>query len=190
MPNALNVAIEAEYTRLLGEHADALVVQPVGMSVADANAFRTKLAEHKLRMQVVRGNLAQRVLEARGLSNLGPLFSGPSAFITAEGESSADSAIAAAKVVSEWRKKTGAELPAVKGGLLEGKLLDAGTALSLAKMPGRRELLATVAGQIVAPGRKLAGQLVAGGGRIAGAVKTRIEQLEKTDQLSAASPAA
>ena len=187
MPNTLNVAIEAEYTRLFGEHADALVVQAVGMSVADSNAFRTRLAEHKLRMQVLRGSLAQRVLEARGLSNVGPLFAGPAAFIVAEGQSSADAAIAAAKVVSEWRKKTGSEFPAVKGGLLEGKVLDAATAQQLARMPGRREILAMVAGQIVAPGRRLAGQLVAGGGRLAGALKTRIEQLEKQP---AAPPAA
>ena len=188
MPNTLNIAIEAEYQRLFGEHADALVVQPIGMTVADANAFRTRLSEHKLRMQVLRGALAQRVLEARGLSNTGPLFAGPSAFIVADGvPGSADSAISAAKVVSEWRKKTGSEFPAVKGGLLEGKVLDAATAQQLAKMPGRREILAMVAGQIVAPGRRLAGQLVAGGGRIAGALKTRITQLEKQP---AAPPAA
>lgn len=188
MPNSLNIAIEAEYVRLFGEHADALVVQPIGMSVAEATAFRTKLAESKLRMQVIRGNIAQRALEARGLSNTGPLFAGPSAFIVADGvASSADSAIAASKVISEWRKKTGSEFPAVKGGLLEGKLLDAGTAMKLAKMPGRKELQSILAGQIVAPGRRLAGQLVAGGGKLAGALKTRIDQLEKQ---TAAPPAA
>jgi large subunit ribosomal protein L10 len=186
VPNTLNLAIEAEYARLFGEHADALVVQPIGMSVADANAFRSRLAEQKLRMQVLRGNLAQRVLAARGLSNTGPLFVGPAAFIVADGQGSADSAIAAAKVVGEWRKKTGSEFPTVKGGLLEGKLLDAATAQSLAKMPGRKELQCTLAGQIVAPARRLAGQLVAGGGKLAGALKTRIEQLEKQN---AAGPA-
>ena len=101
--------------------------------------------------------------------------------------SSADSAIAASKVVSEWRKKTGSEFPAVKGGLLEGKLLDAGTAVQLAKMPGRKELQSMIAGQIGAPARKLAGQLVAGGASLAGALKTRIDQLEKQ---TAAPPAA
>jgi large subunit ribosomal protein L10 len=189
VPNILNVAIEAEYARLFGEHADALVVQPIGMTVADANAFRNKLAEHKLRMQVLRGNLAQRALEARGLSNTGPLFAGPSAFITGDGGGdSADAAIAAAKVVTEWRKKTGSELPAVKGGLLEGKVLDARTATALAKMPGRKELQSMIAGQIGAPARRLAGQLVAGGGKLAGALKSRIEQLEK--QPGASAPAA
>ena len=189
MPNTLNVAIEAEYTRLFGEHADALVVQPIGMTVADANAFRNKLAEQKLRMQVLRGNLARRVLEARGLSSTDALFAGPSAFITGDGQGdSADAAIAASKVVSEWRRKTNSELPVVKGGLLEGKVLDARTATALSKMPGRRELQAIIAGQIVAPGRRLAGQLVAGGGKLAGAVKTRIDQLEK--QTGAPSPAA
>jgi large subunit ribosomal protein L10 len=189
VPNTLNIAIEAEYARMFGEHADVLVVQPIGMTVKDASAFRTRLAESKLRMQVVRGNLARRALEARGLTGSDALFAGPAAFITADdGAGSADSAIAASKVVIEWRKKTGLDLPAFKGGLLEGKLLDARTAERLAKMPGRKELQSIIAGQIMAPARKLAGQLVAGGGKLAGALKTRIEQLEK--QTPAAPPAA
>jgi ribosomal protein L10 len=180
MPNILNVAIDAEYERLLRECPSALFVQPVGMSVAEVNAFRGRLAEGGLRMQLLKGTLARRVLEARGLSNAGPIFEGPAAIITAIGTDHVDeTAINAAKVVAAYRKDSGATLPEVKGGLLEGGVLDRGTAQGLQKLPGRRELQARIAGQIVGPSRRLAGQLVAPAGRVAGALRAHAENLEK-----------
>jgi large subunit ribosomal protein L10 len=179
MPNILNIAIDAEYERLLKDCPSALFVQPVGMTVAEVNAFRGKLADGKLRMQLLKGTLAMRVLEARGLSNAGPIFDGPAAIITSTGTENVDeTAIAAAKVVAAWRKDSGAALPEIKGGLLEGSVLDQQTARRLEKLPGRRELQARIAAQIVAPGRRLAALLTAPGGRVAGALRARIKQLE------------
>ena len=90
-----------------------------------------------------------------------------------------EAAIVAAKVVAAWRKASGSALPAIKGGLLEGSVLDRETAQRLEKMPGRRELQARIAGQIVAPARRLASVLGAAGGALAGAIRARIEQLEQ-----------
>jgi len=180
MPNTLNVAIHKEYEELLGGNLDALFVQPLGLSVADDGAFRVKLAESKLRMQVLKGALAQRVLEARGLSNLGPIFAGPAAVIVGERGANVDcAAIAASKVVSAWRKAKSAELPVIKGGVLEGSVLGAADAIRLEKMPGKREVQARIAAQILAPGARLNSQIRAAGGRIAGAIKTHIDNLEK-----------
>ncbi len=179
MPNALNTSIHKEYEQLLGGDLDALFVQPLGLSVADSNAFRSRLAEANLRMLVLKGSLARRVLEARGLSNLGPVFDGPAALIVSqEGKAVDCAAIAASKVVAAWRKKTSKDLPAIKGGLLDGAVLDGPAATRLQKMPGKQELQSTIAGQIVGPGRRLAAQLVAGGTRIAGAVAAHIKTLE------------
>jgi len=180
MPNVLNESIHKEYEKLFEGDLGGLFVQPLGLSVADVNAFRTRLAEANLRMLVLKGSLARRVLEARGLSNAGPLFDGPAAVILAlEGKQVDAPAIVASKVVAAWRKKTNKDLPAIKGGLLDGALLDPAAATRLEKMPGKKEIQARIAGQIVGPGRKLAAQLIAGGGRIAGAVKTHIANLEK-----------
>ena len=88
-------------------------------------------------------------------------------------------AITAAKVVAQWRKDAGTELPALKGGVMEGEVLDADKAKALEKMPGRAELQSLIVGQILGPGRKLAAQIIGPGGSIAGAVKTHIENLEK-----------
>jgi large subunit ribosomal protein L10 len=180
MPNILNIAIDAEYERLLADCAGALFVQPVGMSVAEVNAFRGKLADGQLRMQVLKGTLAMRVLEARGLSNAGAIFEGPAAIITSTNGQAADEvALVAAKLVAAWRKESGGTLPEIKGGLLEGRVLDQQSARRLEKMPGRRELQSRIAAQIVAPARRLAAQLTAPGGRIAGALRSRIDALEQ-----------
>lgn len=176
MPNIINEAIANEYTELFSEDLDGLLVQPVGLSVADVNDFRSKLAEANLRMQVVKGTLARRALESHGMQVQDQLFIGPSALIVADGETDG-AAIAAARVLEDWAKG-GHELPAVKGGVLEGEVLGPDQAKSLAKLPTRAEMQSIISGQIIAPAAKLSGQLVAGGGKIAGAIKSHIEKLE------------
>jgi large subunit ribosomal protein L10 len=180
MPNVVNLAIHAEYERLFAGTVDGLFVQPLGLSVDDVDAFREKLAASRLRMQVLKGSLAQRVLVARGLSNLEEVFQGPAAIIVAqEGQVVDCAAIVASRTLAAWRKESGKELPAIKGGVLEGQVLDRKAALGLEKMPDKRELQARIAGQIVAPGRRLASQLQAGGARLAGALQTHITNLEQ-----------
>ena len=180
MPNIVNVAIHAEYEKLFAGTIDGLFVQPLGLSVDDVDAFREKLAAGKLRMQVLKGSVAQRVLAARGLTNLEAVFQGPAAIILAQEGAGVDcAAIAASRTLAAWLKESGKELPALKGGVLEGQLLDRKAAAGLAKMPDKRELQARIAGQILAPGRRLASQLQAGGARLAGAVKAHITNLEK-----------
>lgn len=180
MPNLINQAIAAEYDATFDDEGaiDTLFLQPVGMEVQDVNAFRVKLGEAKLRMRLVKSSLARRTLEARGLSGFGDIFSGPAAVIVPDEEGLDGVAITAAKVVEAWRKETGNELPAVKGGVMEGLLLDAAAATSLAKLPGKPELMSTISGQILAPAAKLAGQIVAPARNIAGAIKSHIEKLE------------
>jgi large subunit ribosomal protein L10 len=113
------------------------------------------------------------------LTGVEPLFEGPSALIL--GQDGADveaAAIAASRVVEAWRKQSGNELPVVKGGFMEGEVLDANQAKALAKLPTKAELQSKLLAQILSPGAKLSGQLVAGGSRIAGAIKSHIEKLE------------
>lgn len=180
MPNVVNVAIHAEYEKLFAGTVDGLFVQPLGLSVEDVDAFREKLAKDKLRMQVLKGSLAQRVLAARGLVGLDEVFKGPSAIIVAEEGQDVDSAaLAASRTLAAWRKESGKDLPAIKGGVLEGQVLDRKAAGLLEKMPTRRDLQARLAGQIVGPGRRLGGQVVAAGGRVAGAIRSHITNLEK-----------
>ncbi|MCB9897130.1 MAG: 50S ribosomal protein L10 [Planctomycetes bacterium] len=177
MPNIVNRAITAEYEELFTSELDALMVQPVGLSVAEANAFRGMLAESKLRMQVVKSTLAKRVLESRGFQLDESVFAGPSALILADGIEEG-AAIAAARAVEAWRKKSGKDLPLVKGGVMDGQILGPSQAEGLSKLPTKAEVQSRLLGQILSPAAKLSSQLVSGGRKIAGAIKSHIEKLE------------
>jgi large subunit ribosomal protein L10 len=179
MPNIVNESITREYeTRLKGD-LDALFVQPVGMDVEDSNAFRGLLEEQNLRMQLLKGSLARRVLEAKGHANVGGFFAGPAALITvADGAEVEGAAIAASRVLKAWYKDSGINLPAVKGGIMEGEVLDEGQAIALAKLPTKEAMQAILLGQILSPAAKLSGQMIAGGAAIAGAVKAHMDKLE------------
>lgn len=179
MPNTLNQSIVSEYETLFEGELDGLFVQPVGLSVGEANSLRACLAESNLRMQLLRCRLANRVLEARGVTAPAGVFAGPAALIVSTEESADAVAITAAKAVAAWRKESGAKFPEIKGGFLEGTLLDAAAAEKLKTMLGRSELMSRISAQIISPAAKLSGQITASGGLIAGAVKTHIENLEK-----------
>ena len=179
MPNIVNEAIAADYDTFLDGEVDTLVVQPVGMEVESNNAFRTKLAEANLAMRVVKGSLARRALEAKGLSGVESLFEGSAALIYPIADDVDGVAITASRVIEAWRKETGSELPEVKGGLMDGLTLDAPAAEKLAKLPTKQDLQARIVGQILGPARNLAGQIKGPGGKIAGAVKSHIEKLEQ-----------
>lgn len=180
MPNIVNEAITVEYESRFGSEVDTLLVQPVGMSVEDVNAFRTLLDDAQLRMQVVKGSLARRVLESQGLTGVEPLFEGPAALIVGKDDAEVEGvAIAAARVVEAWRKQSGSDLPAVKGGIMEGEVLGSDAAQALAKLPTKQELQSMLLGQILSPAASVSGQLIAGGARIAGAIQSHIEKLEK-----------
>ncbi len=179
MPNIVNVSIASEYERRLSGGVDALLVQPVGMTVEDVNSFRGLLEEAQLSMQVVKGSLARRALEAQGLSGIESLFEGPSALILGlEDVEVEGAAIAAARVIEKWRKESGNELPAVKGGFMEGEVLDSDRAKALSKLPTKQEMQSKLLGQILSPASTLSGQFTARGSKIAGAIQSHIEKLE------------
>lgn len=179
MPNLINREVSREYESVFTDDLDTLVLQPVGMSVEQTNAFRIKLSEAGLRMRLVKGTLARRAMESHGLSGLDFLFEGPTAVVQADADAGVEGvAITASRVVEDWAKSTGTELPAVKGGVMEGEVLDGPAAARLAKLPTKAAMQSTLAGQILGPGRTLSAQFIASGGRLAGALKSRIESLE------------
>jgi large subunit ribosomal protein L10 len=178
MPNLINEAIRREYEEAFSGDLDTLFLQPVGMSVQDVNAFRGKLGEAQLRMSLLKGSLAQAAMTSNGLEGLDDLFAGPAALIFAESDDVEAVAIAASRVVEAWKKDTGNKLPVIKGGVMDGLVLDEAQAVALAKLPTKPELQSILSGQIIGPAAKLSSQFKAPAARIAGAIKSHIEKLE------------
>lgn len=149
-----------------------IVIDYNGIDSKTTGEVRKALREKKVKMTVVRNAMAAKALEAVGLKGAKDLLKGTNAVVYG-GESIVD----AAKELVEQGKKI--EKLKIKGAIVEGRILDEKSAAALSKLPSKKDLQATIVGQILGPGRKLAGQLKGPAGKIAGQVKKHIENKEK-----------
>jgi len=135
-----------------------------GLTVADLTALRSQLREQSIEMRVIKNRLLKRALSEAGCDRLDEFLVGNTAV-----SFGAVDAAAPAKILLEYAKKH--EKFVIKGGLLEGKRLDRRGVEALSKMPGRKELLAIMAGEFKQPAAKMATVFQAGLLKVAYAMK-------------------
>jgi len=152
MSKAVKEMLTQELASNFEEMESCLVVSYYGLSVEDTDSVRRELYNKGLKMQMVKNSLAGRALERVGKADMASLLDGPSAFLTG-----GDGPVEAAKVFADLRK-THKKL-VVRGGLLEGQVLNADQAEALAKIPSRDVLMAQILAGIQAPLSGLAGVL-------------------------------
>jgi large subunit ribosomal protein L10 len=146
-----------------------------GLTVEHSEILRGMLAEHELGMTVVKNALAAHALERVGMGPASSLMEGQSAFFYGRN----DGTITVTRVLADFSKKTKSNAVKIRGGFLDGTLLDAEQATGLAKLPTRTEMIGQVAAQARTPGAKLAGAILGPGGRIAACIESLAEKLEK-----------
>jgi large subunit ribosomal protein L10 len=165
--------LQAEFEKKITDNQihEFLVVDAKGIGGVDNNLMRGALKEKGICFQVVRNALFRRALRSQNMGGAVDLFSGPCAIVYG-----GDSIVDAAKEVADWAKK----LPIrVKGGFLDGALLDGAGAEQLAKMPTRAELQGQIVSCVNAPGGRVCGALLGPASVIAGCVKTLVDEAEK-----------
>ncbi|MDP9297692.1 MAG: 50S ribosomal protein L10 [Actinomycetota bacterium] len=141
MPKAEKVERVAELKGRI-EASDALLLTEYrGLTVADITALRRSLAEGGTRFSVVKNTLLQRAVAESGRDDLVGLIAGPSAVAFVAGDP-----VAAAKTVVDAAKKYPTLV--LKGGYLDGKVLSADEARSLAELEPRDVMLSKVAGLV------------------------------------------
>ena len=118
--------------------ADGFVVADfTGLSVAESNELRAKCREAGVEFRVVKNRLAKRAAEAAELSVVNDLLVGPSAIAFG-----VDGPVAPAKVLVDFAGDN--EKLEIRGGYLDGQLLDVGGVVAMSKVPSRDELLAMI----------------------------------------------
>jgi large subunit ribosomal protein L10 len=115
-----------------------------GISVAQAAALRARLRDADATFRVVKNTLTLRAADKAGVDAVKQLVEGPTAFAFVVG----DPALAAKALDTFARQENVLE---IRGGLLDGALLDADGFRSLARLPGREQLNAQMAGVVAAP---------------------------------------
>lgn len=115
-----------------------LLTEYRGLHVGDIAEVRNALRETETEYKVLKNTLARIAVREVGLEDLVALLEGPTAIAFVKGD-----VAAAAKALDEAAKKF--PVLTIKGGVLNGKVIDADQARELAKLEPREVLLAKIA---------------------------------------------
>ena len=126
----------------------AVVIDYIGITVAQADAMRKKLREANVDYTVYKNTLVKRAIEGTQYADLAQVLDGPSALAFGY-----EDAVAPAKVLAGIMKEY--KKIEFKAGVVEGTYFDAAGVQAVAAVPGREELIAKFLGSIQSPVSKL-----------------------------------
>ena len=149
MPTQAKAAVIDEITERFQQSSAAVLTEYRGLTVAQLTQLRRSLGEGSS-YAVVKNTLTKRAADSVGFSDLGPLLNGPTAIAFIEGDP-----VTAAKAIRDFAKANPALI--VKGGVVEGRTVDAAEVTRLADVESREVLLAKLAGAMKGNLTKAAG---------------------------------
>jgi large subunit ribosomal protein L10 len=113
-----------------------------GLNVKRMTELRRRLRRAGVEYVVIKNTLALRAVNECGLA--GQRLRGPTGIVVGK------DAVAAAKVLSDFAKEN-EQKPEVKGGLLDGRAIQAAQVQQLASLPSREQLLAELGAGLMSP---------------------------------------
>ena len=175
----------AELTDQFSNSAAAVLTEYRGLTVKDLKTLRRSLGENAS-YAVSKNTLAAIAAKEAGIEGIEDSLTGPTAIAFVTGD-----VAAATKGLRDFAKAHPSL--AIKGGVLEGRFLDAQAVLKLADLESREVLLAKMAGALQANLAKAAYMLAAPlsqGARVFGALQTAAEANPSLIGGAGAAPAA
>ncbi len=121
-----------------------------GLNVKRMTDLRRQLRRAGVEYVVIKNTLALRAVNDSGLA--GERLKGPTGIIVAH------DALAGAKVITDFAKAND-QKPVVKGGMFDGKAINADQVKALANMPSREQMLAELGAGLMAPLAQFAGAM-------------------------------
>jgi large subunit ribosomal protein L10 len=161
--------------------ADTLIVADYrGLTHAELDGVRTQLLQHGARFSVCKNTLTRIAAEAAGVEPLLELLTGPTAIAFVSG----GDMVAVAKTLNDTARAT--RRLELKGGVLQGRAIDAAGVTELATLPPLELLQGQVLGAIVAPLTSLLGLVSAPLTSLVGLIDARVDQLGGAGAVPAA----
>jgi large subunit ribosomal protein L10 len=152
-----------------------------GLTVAQLTQLRRSLGEGSS-YAVVKNTLTKRAADSVGFSDLAPLLNGPTAIAFIEGDP-----VVAAKAIRDFARAN--PMLVVKGGVVEGRTVDAREVTRLADVESREVLLAKLAGAMKGNLTKAAGLFQAPLSQMARLAEA-LKEKKEADTPAADAPAA
>lgn len=148
MPNANVLEQKQQIVKELSEAIQGsvagVIVDYKGITVADDTVLRKELREAGVDYRVIKNTLLGRAIEGTELEGIKSVLEGTTAIAISK-----EDHVAAARILNKFAESH--ENFNIKAGYLDGKEIDIETIQSLAKLPSREVLLATVVGAFQAP---------------------------------------
>lgn len=132
----------------------AIVTEYRGLTVEQMTGLRKKVRQADGALRVVKNRLAKRAFQGASVTGLDDFLVGPTALATAVKDP-----VPLAKALVDFAKAN--DLFKIKGGVVEGKVLNTAQLTALAKLPSREELLSQLLSVMNGPARQLATVLAA-----------------------------
>lgn len=144
MPSTKNVDALAQIKEDLADVQAVWVVDYRGLTVKEAQELRRNIREAGAVMKVYKNTLMHIALKELDMADMDEILSGPSAFVFADGDP-----VASAKALRDFSKDN--ETLVIKGGIMDGKFVDAEAVKKIAALPSREELIAKLLGSLQNP---------------------------------------
>ena len=152
----MNKAIIAQKETLVNEvseemknSASTIVVEYRGLTVEKITQLRRDLRKQDASMKVYKNSIISRAANLVGYSELDNELTGPNAIVFSKTDSTG-----AAKLLTKYAKRN--EELVVKGGIVEGKYVDANEMKVVATLPNKEGMLSMLLGCLQAPIRNFA----------------------------------
>ena len=117
-----------------------------GLTVEQVTNLRKLCREQDVHYVVLKNRLVGRALQELGIEGLDPILEGPNAFVFGNKD-----VTNAPKIVNDFIEKNKLTSLEIKGGLMGTEVMDVAAVKSLATLPSRDELLATLVGCLQSP---------------------------------------
>ena len=141
-----------EFNKAFKMSSSVMVIEYKGLTVNEMEKLRKDVNDAQAELKVVKNTLLKIAAKDTDIEKIDELFEGPTAVAICESDASA-----VAKVFVDTIKD--APMLKVKGGIVDGSVMDANAISELSKLPSRPELIAQFMGLLKAPMSNVVGAI-------------------------------